>query len=165
MDDDIDAMIAAKRAVQEETRDANQWEPEAGEKIVGILTRAEIVPTRRGQALILSVKNLGDPTGGIKTGETGSFWGSRTVLRGELMREAPALGATLAIQFDGKVSAQGGGNSYYGYVVIVVDPDDDPSTRDRELWTNIEAQLEPKTRGPMRSTKEATDEDGKPNYF
>jgi hypothetical protein len=167
MPDDIDAMLAAKKAASEEVRDSDQWDPVAGEKIVGILIKAEIVKTRRGPSLLLVVRStMDETTGGIEPNKSAAIWGSRKVLQGEFFREAPALGSLVAIQFEGKVKAQQGGNDYFGYTVIVVDPDDDPSLRNRELWEDIEAQLDRSSAGGQRrTTKDAKNEDGSINYF
>ena len=163
--DDVDDLLAAKKAANEEARDSTQWDPAPGEKIVGVLLKADVLPTRHGPSLLLVIRNTGGPTGGVEEGESASVWAGRTVLRGELMREAPALQSILAIQFEGKIEGKSGGNSYYGYTVIVVDPDDDPDTRNRAMWTDIEDQLEPRKQGGQRTRKDPKNEDGSVNYF
>jgi hypothetical protein len=165
--DDVDAMLAAKKEANEQARDSEQWDPVAGEKIVGVLIKVEIVKTRRGPSLLLVMRNtMNETTGGIGPNESTAIWGSRKVLQGEFFREAPALGSLVAIQFEGKVKAQQGGNDYFGYTVIVVDPDDDPKLRNRELWEGIEAQLDRSSAGGQRrTTKDAKNEDGSVNYF
>lgn len=165
--DDVDAMLAAKKEANEQARDSDQWDPVAGEKMVGVLIKVEVVKTKRGPSLLMVMRSIMDvASGGIEPNESAAIWGSRKVLQGEFFREAPALGAVVAVQFDGKVKAQQGGNDYFGYTVIVLDPDDDPSLRNRELWDGIEAQLD-RTRGggQRRTTKETKNEDGSVNYF
>jgi hypothetical protein len=163
--DNVDDMLAAKQAKKQEATDADAWDPAPGEKIVGVLLRADVVKTRRGPSLLLVVRNTGEESGGIDTDESGLIWGSRTVLQGELMNEQPAVGAPIAILYEGKQEPKQGGNPYHGYVVIVTS--DDPNHRDEEKWMGIEDALdEPnRRRNQRRTTKEATDEDGKPNYF
>ena len=162
---DIDDQLAAKQAKKQESTDADAWDPEPGEKIVGVLLRADVVKTRRGPSLLLVVRNTGDESGGIDSGESGLIWGSRTVLQGELLNEQPAIGAPIAILYEGKQQPKQGGNAYHGYVVIVTS--DDPDHRDEELWMEIENDLDKpdRRRNQRRTSKDAINEDGTTNYF
>jgi hypothetical protein len=100
----------------------------------GVLTRAEVAKTQHGRSLVLNVKNVGDESGGIGTGETATIWGSRTVLKSALLRERPALGNALAIRFDGPQESQSG-NEFFLYTILCEEADP-------VLWTKLEAELE-----------------------
>ena len=69
---DIDDQLAAKQAKKQEATDADAWDPAPGEKIVGVLLRADVVKTRRGPSLLLVVRNTGEESGGIDTNELSS---------------------------------------------------------------------------------------------
>lgn len=144
--DDVDGMLAAKKRANEEARDSDTWDPEPGEKIVGVLLKAEIVKTRNGPAPVLVIRNLGEPSGGIASDKSGTVWASRTVLWGELEREMPAIGKRVAIQFDGKKEPTQGGNAYFSYTVIAEESDHD-------LWDGLVAQMDRKPRHQQSGEK------------
>ena len=134
--DSLDEKMDEKAEDDAAALSGSVWNPEPGEMLEGVLTRAEVAKTQHGRSLVLNVKNVGDETGGIGAGETATIWGSRTVLKSSLLREQPALGKALAVRFDGSQESQAG-NQFFIYTVLC--EESDPA-----LWAKLEAELEKK---------------------
>jgi hypothetical protein len=132
--DDVESKMDEKAEEDSQALSGTVWDPAPGEMLKGVLTRAEVAKTQHGRSLVLNVKNVGDATGGIESGETATIWGSRTVLKSALLREQPALGKALAIRFDGSQESQSG-NEFFMYTILC--EESDPA-----LWDKLEADLE-----------------------
>jgi hypothetical protein len=132
--DDVETKLDEKAEEDSQALSGTVWDPAPGEMLKGVLTRAEVVKAAGRRSIVLNVKNVGDDSGGIGTGETATIWGSRTVLKSALLREQPALGKALAIRFDGSQESKSG-NEFFMYTVLCEEAD--PA-----LWTKLEAELE-----------------------
>lgn len=131
------------RAKDEEAREKQQkWEPEAGQDLLGVLTKVKVTPDTMGYGpgLLLIVKDMRekDTDGNNLMWEV---WAGATVLRSELFDQAPKQGKGIMIRFDGMASGQSG-REYKKYFVEVERDENDVPFTDRELWAGIQKDMD-----------------------
>ena len=130
--DAIDALLDTKKQEAEDAANAEKWDPDAGDTIRGYLVKT------------------GWYTGGtyppslwllIKTddGDDVRVY-CKTVLRGQVLEEEPAIGSGIAIRYEGRETSQAG-RKYDSYTMVLIPDDEGNVKRDHAYW--LEAGVEP----------------------
>lgn len=132
-----------KQQKKDEEARADTWEPEEGDFLWGVLTRADIRKTKFGLSVVINLKNTDKLSGGIKKGSNGAIWLSAGLLPRFLAADGmPALGTEIGIRYEGKQKVKSGNTMKAYTVVFPTDDDDKPDfTQDRERWEKFDAQL------------------------
>lgn len=119
--------LSAQQQHDHETRDAGQWKPGKGDRLTGVLLKAETRETRFGTNIAMFVRvvneDSSDQGGAIDKGKAVLVWLGRARLDASLREQKPAPGKGLIIQFNGKVTPEGGGNATNDYTVVSEDTD------------------------------------------
>lgn len=126
MTDDISKMLDERKAQNEEEVGAEKWAPEAGEMKTCAIQKIGWYDgsTEYAPSMFILVKDFdSDATVRVYTS---------TVLKGQLLEEAPAIGQPLAIRYEGKV--QGKSRKYHSWTLVLVPDENGNVKRDHKLW-------------------------------
>jgi hypothetical protein len=125
--EDIEKLLEEAAKERAEQRDAKKWEPEAGETLVGVITKTGWYDqsVEYDPSLWVIVKD-------IENDETVTVW-PKTVLMGQLNEIAPALGQIIAIQYMGRIESAAG-RMYHDFTMIMVPNSNGKTKQDYPYW-------------------------------
>jgi len=108
-----------KAALDERDDDATTWEPENdGDMVKGIFTKVSFVADKYNPGTFKPVVVIKD----IETGENVNVWGSRKVLKDQLIEAHPLPGTGIGIRYSGFVATPDKDfDGYHLYAVIISD--------------------------------------------
>lgn len=148
---DYDKLLDDKKATNDEERGAAKWEPEEGDKLSGFLMKSgwydgnpEYPPS-----LWILVKD--------EDGDTHRVY-CPTVLRGQLVEEAPAIGSGIAIRYEGRVDSQTAGRRYHSYTLALI-PDKSGRTKTDDAYWRVNGTYGGGG-GASGSSSNSSDDDG-----
>lgn len=149
MNKDIDELLNAKHDKDAEERNADRWEPEAGDTINGVITKVAWYDGGDYEpSMYLIFKD-------IEADKSIRIW-VKTVLARALNEEAPAIGQHVAIRYDGREVGQSG-RKYHNYTLVLV-PDSNGKVRvDYPFWLNhgtFQGTTNVETRGQAASSND-----------
>ncbi len=122
---DIDKLLDGQKAKNEEEIGAEKWEPSAGDIKQGAIQKigwydgGDYAPS-----MYLLLKDF-------EAEETFRVYCS-TVLRNQLLEEAPAIGQPIVIRYEGKV--QGKNRKYHSWTLALIPNAEGLVKRDQKLW-------------------------------
>lgn len=88
----------------------DSWKPDAGDVIEGKFVSHNMASTKYGDVVVMVLED--------ENGVRHSVWTMHTALRKRMAELRPRIGDTLAIQYEGMVEGQRGGNSFHSYLVV-----------------------------------------------
>ncbi len=115
--DDADQAIERQKEADAKAGDAENWSPEEGDVLRGKVLDAKYLNLTHGWAPLLIVED--QVVKNEKTGELQIWkvWGTRSVLKGEILDSQPSQGSLIVITYEGKQTAAKSGNSFHLYIV------------------------------------------------
>ena len=125
--DEIQALLDAKQEKNEEAQGAEKWQPEAGDMLQGIITKTGWYDGGSyAPSLWVLIKDISD-------GETKRVYAS-TVLKNQLVEEAPKMGSGVAIRYEGRKPTQDGSRKYHAWTLALVPDKSGVVHTDPDYW-------------------------------
>lgn len=144
---DAEDLIEAQSERDKQQRDASSWKPAKGDRLTGVLLKAEYRVTQHGPTIVMMVRvvddNTADQSGSIEKGKTVLVWLGTVRLQQSMRAQQPRPGKGLIIQFNGKIKPESGGNAFNDYTVV-------SEESAPEVWEPLFAQLDEATQGPVQ---------------
>ncbi len=131
--DGLDDTLAQQAEDNAQEREASTWEPEnAGDTIKGIFLKVRFVADKFNPGEFKPVVVIRD----IDTGESVNVWGSRKVLKDQLIEAHPLPGTAIGIRYSGFTATPDKDyDGYHMYAVVMPDRTNDEDVEGAHHWT------------------------------